>query len=185
RRRRVLVTPLYARAASLDPAWRLAGAPEPDRRAPLRWIGTRTDCEDAGTRLVQEAATANERARKAERAALLAGVPRGPRPADAAKIAAESRRPARTAHRAVAPIGDPLVDVADHVERAPRRRAARPGAGVGRPDPSGHARRGAVIGRARIRRAGGGALPRALRKEPLPRQGADRVPLRPPQAPPH
>src|SRR5262245_4104306 len=97
----------------------LPGAAESDGWASLRRIDAGLDGKNAGTRAVDDAAAAREGARKAQRAARLVGDPGRAWSADAAQIAAEARRPARASDRAVGPVGDPLVDVPDHVERAP------------------------------------------------------------------
>src|SRR5262249_4458396 len=79
-------------------------------------------------------------------------------------------RPSRAVHCLVGPVGDPLIDVAHHVERAPRRLALRPRTRVGRDVGAGDiAVRGPVV-RARVRRAGRRPLPLVVAQEPFARQ---------------
>src|SRR5262249_41021314 len=142
-------------------------------------IGAGIDHEDSGLHAVGKAAATIQRARQAERAALFARVESGPGSADAAEITAEARWPGRAADRPIAPVGDPLVHVPDHVEPAPGGLAARPGARVGGTGRTRHARRRAVVGETRIRRASGRALPLAVGEQPLSRQQAGLVRLEP------
>ena len=115
--RRVLVMPLYARAARSDhPSANGRTGTRRCRSFPTGWRRNRSQRQRR--QKVQKAAATHERARKAERAGLARGpvVPGPPR---------QLKSPPRLAAQfvqltAIGPIADPLVGVADHVELAPQ-----------------------------------------------------------------
>src|SRR5262249_5426367 len=132
---------------------RLARAPEPEGGVRSRRIEDGHQREYPGARAVGPGAATSQRAREVAEAASARSGRCAIAPETARIIACEGhahdrgvRRPVGAAVREVAPVGDPLLHVPHHVERAPARLAARPRSRVRRVEGVRGARRRAVVG---------------------------------------